>query len=144
MNKKREVKLLHPDLYQEVENIWQLRKRHMINGLPIQYVFYLRCCFAPECIHPVCQSSASGNDYWYPNDPSLDFFPGPTPDPKRPFGNPNCEDCNGFCAGHYLKPDQLMSSVNIPVEPIPPSQVLLKVFNREECVTYCNREECVT
>ena len=92
------------------------------------YVFYLRCCFNPECIHPVCQSCESVNDIWYPSGPSLDFFPTPTPDPEHPFGNLSCKDCDGFCAGHYLKPDKLVSSVNIPSETTPPSQVLLKVF----------------
>lgn len=87
---KKEAKLLYPDLYQKVESIWQLRQRHMVKGLPIQYVFYLRCCFVPGCIHPVCQSGASDDDFWYPNGPSLDFFSAPTPDPERPFGNLNC------------------------------------------------------
>ena len=38
---KKEAKLLYPDLYQEVESIWQLRQMHMVKGLPIQYVFHL-------------------------------------------------------------------------------------------------------
>ena len=125
---KKQAKLLYPDLYQKVESIWQLRQRHMVKGLPVQYVFYLRCCFNPECIHPVCRSGASVDDLWYPNGPSLDFFPSPTPDPERPFGNLNCKDCDGFCAGHYLKPDKIVNSVNIPSKAIPPSQVLAKVF----------------
>lgn len=129
---KKEAKLLYPDLYQKVESIWQLRQRHTVKGLPIQYVFYLRCCFVPGCIHPVCQSGASDDDFWYPNGPSLDFFPAPTPDPERPFGNLNCKDCDGFCAGHYLKPDKLVSLVNIPSKPIPPSQVLSKVFKESK------------
>ena len=77
---KQKVKLAHPELYQNVELVWQLRTRHMVKKLPHQYVFYLKCCLLPNCLHPVCKSNSSNvhntsEDVWYPGGPSLDFFP---------------------------------------------------------------------
>ena len=37
-------------------------------------------------------------------------------DPERPWGNPNCLSCKGFCCGHYLKPSML-ALVGIQFEP---------------------------
>ena len=71
---KKQAKLQYPDLYKNIENIWQLRQRHMVKGLPVQYVFYLRCCYSPQCIHPLCRSGVSVDEFRYPDGPSLDFF----------------------------------------------------------------------
>ena len=38
---------------------------------------------------------------WSPNGLSLDYFPLPIPDPKRPWGG-QCSSCKGKCAGHFL------------------------------------------
>lgn len=70
---KKQAKLQYPDLYKNIESIWQLRQRHMVKGLPVQYVFYLRCCYSPQCIHPLCRSGVSVDEFWYPDGPSLDF-----------------------------------------------------------------------
>ena len=135
---KQKVKLAHPELFKNVEAIWQLRTRHMVKKLPHQYVFYLRCCFLPNCIHPVCKSNSNNvhntsEDVWYPGGPSLDFFPSPTPDPDRPYGNKDCKECVSFCAGHYMKPCEILSYVksgkSLP-DPIPPSQVLSATFTK--------------
>lgn len=107
----------------------------MVEKLPHQYVFYLKCCFLPNCIHPVCKRSLHNisEDCWYPGGPSLDFFPTPTPDPDRPYGNENCQECVGFCAGHYMKPSKILSYVKsgkrLP-DAIPPSQVLSETFKK--------------
>ena len=136
---KENVKSTHPDLYQQIESIWQLRTRHMVQGLPHQYVFYLKCCSLPDCLHPVCKSNVhdKSDDVWYPSGPSLDFFPTPTPDPDRPYGNTSCKECVGFCAGHYLKPSKLLSYVKSGkslTDPTPPSHVLSQVF--KECAGF--------
>ena len=52
---KKQGKLQYLDLYKNVESIWQLRQRHMVKGLPVQYAFYLRCCYSPPCIHPCAE-----------------------------------------------------------------------------------------
>ena len=135
VEEKENAKLTHSDLYKSIEAIWQLRKRHMVEKLPHQYVFYLKCCFLPNCIHPVCKRSLHNisEDCWYPGGPSLDFFPTPTPDPDRPYGNENCQECVGFCAGHYMKPSKILSYVKsgkrLP-DVIPPSQVLSETFKK--------------
>ena len=137
-DEKRKVKLAYPDLYQIVEATWQLRTRHMVKKLPHQYVFYLKCCFQPNCIHPICKKNAghvhdTKEDVWYLGGPSLDFFPTPTPDPDRPYGNKDCKECVDVCAGHYMKPCNILSHVKsgkrLP-DPIPPSQVLAEMFKR--------------
>ena len=103
----------------------------MVPGLPHQCIFTLKCCLSPDCVHPYCKSNAHLNnneDSWYPGGPSLDFFPSPTPDPDRPYGN---TECTGFCAGHYMKPSKLISYVKSAGQlskAIPPSQVLLKAY----------------
>ena len=56
-------------VHEEVHDGGHLRQRHMVKGLPVQYVFYLKCCFDSKCIHSVCQSGASADDIWHPNDP---------------------------------------------------------------------------
>lgn len=93
---KQKAKLARPELYKNIEAIWQLRTRHMVQKLPHQYVFYLKCCFLPNCIHPVCKSNSTevhntSDDVWYLGGPSLDFFPTPTPDPDRLYGNKDCK-----------------------------------------------------
>lgn len=81
----------------------------------------------------LCQSGVDNtcDDLWFPGGASLDFLPSPTPDPDRPYGNVNCKDCPGFCAGHYLNPNKRLALVkerkSLP-KLIPPSEVLSKVF----------------
>jgi len=54
---------------------------------------------------------------WFPGGPKLGFILMPIPDPECAWGNESCSKCNGFCAGHYLKPDQTLTS------DLPPSYV---------------------
>ena len=125
---KENAKLKEPELYNEIEKTWQLRTRHLVKGLPNQYVFYNR-----DCIHPVCKTEKydKKDDVWYSGGPSLDYFPSPTPDPHRPYGNKSCKDCVGFCTGHYLRPSKLLSNFQSGTklsDAVPPSQVLAQVF----------------
>jgi hypothetical protein len=134
VEEKKNAELNNPNLYQQIKKVWELRAKHMVSGLPHQYIFMLKCCLSPDCVHPFCKSNVNLNndeDFWYPGGPALDFFPAPTPDPDRPYGNTDCEECSGFCAGHYMKPSKLMSHVKSGGElskTIPPSQVLLKAY----------------
>ena len=50
----------------------------------------------------------------------------------RPYGNPACKECNGFCSGHYMKPEELFakhSHETIKTSP-PPTEVLKELFDR--------------
>ena len=79
----------------------------MVKGLPQSYVFMLlpRCKYE-QCPHPICKDKVDGNEStWFPSGPPLRYFPLPIPDPKRPWGG-LCKQCKGFCAGHYLPPEE--------------------------------------
>lgn len=81
---KKKLKEEHPKEYQRIEDVWNLRARHLVPGLPDKYVFHLTCCYQDECIHPLCKDGRPAVEpTWYPGGPSLSFTPLPVPDPKR-------------------------------------------------------------
>ena len=81
---KKKLKEEHPKEYQRIEDVWNLRARHLVPGLPNKYVFHLTCCYQDECIHPLCKDGRPAVEpTWYPGGPPLSFTPLPVPDPKR-------------------------------------------------------------
>lgn len=81
---KKKLKEEHPKEYQRIEDVWNLRARHLVPGLPGKYVFHLTCCYQDECIHPLCKDGRPAVEpTWYPGGPPLIFTPLPVPDPKR-------------------------------------------------------------
>ena len=81
---KTKLKEEHPKEYQRIEDVWNLRARHLVPGLPDKYVFHLTCCYQDECIHPLCKDGRPAVEpTWYPGGPPLSFTPLPVPDPKR-------------------------------------------------------------
>ena len=50
-------------------------------------------------------------------------MPLPVPDLKHPWGSLNCDSCPGFCAGHFLTPEEALKS-NDPCMSLPPSYIL--------------------
>ena len=81
---KKKHKEEHPKEYQRIEDVWNLRARHLVPGLPDKYVFHLTCCYQDECIHPLCKDGRPAVEpTWYPGGPPLSFTPLPVPDPKR-------------------------------------------------------------
>ena len=57
-------------MYQKFQSVWELRKRQDVNpAFPCKYVFYLACCYKPNCIHPVCRHEQRVTTLWYPNGP---------------------------------------------------------------------------
>ena len=129
--KKEQLKLAEPELYKLFNEVWRVREQHMVSGLPNQYIFYLLCCFDENCIHCRCkESSGMCRDMftWFSGGPPLTYIPLPVPDQKRPWGSKECVECCGFCAGHYLTPEELIS--NRQQQPIlPPSTQIQEVFN---------------
>ena len=135
---KKKLKADHPDMYERFERVCTLRKNHLVDrSLPQKYVFFLACCYQPGCIHPVCsEKSKESEPLWYPGGPHLRYVPIPTPDPDRPYGG-QCQDCEGVCSGHYLKPDKLWQHANSGGElgnPQPPSDVILAVYREHKSV----------
>lgn len=103
-----------------------LRECHMVTGVPSQYVFFLCCCYSPDCCHPLCQAGKPEQlPQWYPNGPTIDYLPLPAPDPARPWGGSDCLECNQTsCCGHYLKPDELLIQEASVVKAMPLSQII--------------------
>jgi len=52
---KEKMKEDHPEKYEEIQKVWDLRKRHIVKDLPSKYVFCLTCCYQKDCIHPACK-----------------------------------------------------------------------------------------
>lgn len=101
------------------------KKQYEIPSLPHQYLLGLMCCFEEDCPHPVRQSGKEGTPIqWFSGGPKLGHILLPIPDPECTWGN---KSCKGFCAGHYLKPDQTVTS-DLPSMSQPPSS-LLKRFS---------------
>ena len=97
--------------------------------LPLQYLFFLVCCFEPGCCHPVCRSGENGEAVelpsWFEGGPCVSQIPLPIPDPDRPWGASNCPDCGGACSGHYLKPEKALQSSLSPM--VQPPSITLKL-----------------
>ena len=135
---KKKLKADHLDMYEKFERVWTLRENHLVDrSLPQKYVFFLACCYQPGCIHPVCrEKSKESEPLWYPGGPHLRYVPIPTPDTDRPNGG-QCQDCEGVCSGHYLKPDKLWQHANSGGElgkPQPPSDVIFAVYREHKSV----------
>ena len=122
-----------PDLYAYFTKVWDVYNRHMLPSVPKQYVLMLKPCFNNNCLHPLCQAEANTlpEPTWFPSGPPLTYFPLPIPDTTRPWGA-DCNVCTGFCAGHYLKPEDAWKSYQEKGESIcqidPPSLTLQKLF----------------
>ena len=121
-----------PQLYARFQSVWNVRQKHMVKGLPSQYIFMLTCCFDEECPHPVCQKGMpSEMPGWYKNGPAITHLPLPMVDVDRPWGNTSCSTCKGFCAGHYRVEmvDTTDQSAMKSLAP-PPSLILKSDFSK--------------
>ena len=127
--KKVALRQENPSLFEHFKTIWEVRSNHMVQGYPQQYIYFLLACFKPECPHTLCQKlvGSSRNDFhWFPNGPPLLQIPLPVVDPARPWGGSSCTECKGHCSGHYLKPEESLTSGNEPCES--PSCVIQQAF----------------
>ena len=130
IKEKQVLEQQHKELYDHFEKIWGLRNRHLVEGLPSQYLFYLVCCGKSDCCHPAC-SSTEELPLWFPGGPSLQYLPLPVRDPERPWGNKACKTCKGECFGHYLLPEQAvkLSKHHKPMSK-PPSIILKEGYGK--------------
>ena len=134
--KKDLLKKDKPSLYAHFSLIWSIRNRHMVQDLPQAYVFYLKCCYSPDCEHPICQSGPPTNPLvWYPGGPSLSHLPFPVKDLDRPWGA-NCNTCKCFCTGHYInKFFDIDDQESLTKIPHPPSVTLKEFSTNQTSVT---------
>lgn len=136
---KAELQNQHPQLYEYFNNIWMLRKRHMVTNLPYKYVFQLLPCYEKECPHPVCIAGKPEAEYcWYKDGPPVSYLPIPIPDQERPWGGKNCESCTGHCYGHYLKAEKHLKENSVSGKKdysMPPSTnfTILKTKKTSNC-----------
>lgn len=100
---KEKLKTDQPILHDYFCDIWALRNRHMVPGLPSQYMFQLLLCYKADCTHPLCKEGPpKEEETWFPGGPPLTYVPIPVPDVK----GQNCEKCGQECSGHYLQPTE--------------------------------------
>ena len=100
---KESLKQRNPQLYAKFGSVWDIRRRHMVHGLPSQYIFMLICCFEPGCSHPLClKGKPDSIPTWYKEKPPITHLPLPFEDEERPWGSSSCSKCSGFCAGQSL------------------------------------------
>ena len=145
IEQKAKLKSEQPMCYEYIESVWNIRSKHMVPNLPVQYTFYLKCCRKQDCSHPLCEQT-SEEMCWFPNGPRLSHLPFPIPDPARPWGNPECTSCKGICHGHFLLPEAALASEVSPMVQ-PPSQILKEEFDKlqsckpsDDCIrTVANR-----
>lgn len=56
-DQQEKLRIEHRELYDHFQKIWDLRNRHLVRkDLPLQYPFFLVCCFERGCCHPVCRA----------------------------------------------------------------------------------------
>ena len=73
--KKEQLQKEKPALYAYFQKVWDVRQRHMVPGLPSQYLFLLVCCFSEGCPHPLCQSGQTHSEMtWFPGGPSVKWL----------------------------------------------------------------------
>ena len=63
---------------------------------------------------------------WFPGGPHIDQIPMPVLDPSHPWGNTACDKCGGFCSGHFLSPEDALTSNLAPM--VQPPSTILKDF----------------
>ena len=67
---KQELKKSNPVLYEHFEDVWNPRERHMVKGLPSNYLFQLLPCYEEDCPHRVCSAGKPDKELcWYEGAP---------------------------------------------------------------------------
>ena len=91
--------------------------------------------------HPICKSQNLTNyPTWYSGGPLVSYIPLPIPDPSRPWGRTNCDECKRLCYGHFLKPSEALKSTLTPMAS-PPSTAIkekLTVYPPPDHELVCN------
>ncbi len=130
--KKRKLKVDHPEAWKYFSSVWEIRENHLVPNLSETYIFFLKCCLKPGCQHPLCRKKVEEPDLkvprtWYAEGPPLSYLPLPVIDDSRPWGNTTCVECTGVCNGHYSKPTIPLA---LPMSPSPiPSLEIQHHFN---------------
>ena len=74
-----------PKLYARFQSVWNVCQKHMVKGLPSQYILMLTCCFDEGCSHPRCRKGRPNEmPRWYKDGPAITHLPLPVVDVERP------------------------------------------------------------
>ena len=131
------LKETKPNDYSYFEKIWDLRNRHMVTGLPEQYVFFFYLpCYETDCVHPVCQRGRPDVEMtWFEGGPSLPEIPFSIPDPAWPWGG-ECDKCTSGCYGHFLPPKECVEHTRQhgmkDCMLTPPSAIIKEAFEKSQ------------
>ena len=129
---KEALQVVNPSIYNHIDEVWSVRNRHMVKGLPHNYIFYLKCCYQMGCTHPRCKAKPTITA-WFPGGPILSHIPLPIADPDRPWGSFHCKSCKGICAGHYLTVlIDTSKEAEMKMVMIPPSMILKEMFSERD------------
>lgn len=122
----------HPQIYSYLSEVWTVRCNHMVKHLPQNNLFHLVCCFKSSCPHPLCKRGPVSPTLprWFCDCPDVSYLPIPVPDPARPWGSPDCPNCDGLCYGHFLSPDAAATSLSMPRMQNPPSVTIREAFKK--------------
>jgi hypothetical protein len=124
----------HPEEIKEWEDIMNIMKRHE-HYQQCPHVFYLGCCFIPECPHPVCKAADGSLPLWYPTGPAVSTILWPMRDNEVSGENCKSGECQniGHCYGHYMQPEQILqTNVTYKAEDmLPPSKILDREFAQD-------------
>ena len=103
----------------------------MVKNAGDKYVFLLVPCYKKDCCHPLCKIDKPQNEpLWSENSLPISSLPLPIPDKSRRWGG-SCDKCVGFCAGHFLPPQQCFKHTKehgLKDCAEPPSIVLSRAF----------------
>lgn len=136
-SKEKKLKLAkeNPVMFKKFEETWAVREKHMLKDVPTKYIFFLRCCYNDDCIHPKCQAGRPRDPVtWYPGGPPIDFLPLPLADPDRAYQG-NCSVCQNSCSGHYMKYESLLDRYLATKKSDflqPPSVYILQEFQKNK------------
>ncbi len=131
---KEKLKADKSEIYKLLSKVWEIRESHIDEGLPPQYMFFLKCCLAKDCSHYICQQFCTNEqplrNTWFVGGPSLDYIPFPVPDPAFSWGSSTCSKCcvKDNCYGHFLAPEEGIK-MNSKALKNPPSLILKAFFN---------------
>lgn len=101
------------------QRVWEVRNRHMMSGLPSQYIFMLVCCYQPGCHHALCKKKSRlvSPPTWYHGGPPVTKLPPPKVDPHSHY----------ICGLVDVTDKRALSSITLP-----PSSILKKEFSKAQ------------
>ena len=91
-----------PELFKYLQSIWSVRDDHLVrSSIPVKYMFLLKCCGKPSCLHPRCCEQSVPPMPWFPGGPDIGKAL-PVPVIDNVSIGAKCT-CRIKCTGHYFR-----------------------------------------